>query len=1518
MLSESVEKSVKLNGESKNDDHYVVAIGASAGGLEAIHEFFDHMPETATCSFVVIQHLSPDYKSLLVDLVSKHTHMKVFEAADDLTVHKNCIYVIPNNKLITIRNDKLHLAEKTQTKAPNTAIDIFLHSLAKEKKNFAIAVILSGTGTDGTKGIEAIKSCGGVVMVQEPSTAKFDGMPNSAINSGNVDFILPPSLMPDEIIGYINEPLNYQSLTTGVDEPLLEEIFTLIHRQIGYDFHYYKTPTILRRISRRMARGNFKDIKEYISYLRDNAVECKQLGKEFLIGVTKFLRDQGAFSILQDKVLPTIIKEKEEGDTIKVWVSACSTGEEAYSIAILIDEILDKSQRNLEVKIFATDLDESNIEIASKGTYPVSIEKDLPQHLLERYFTKKEKTYTVIPRIRKQIVFARHNIIKDPPFIKNDLVSCRNMLIYMSPALQQKIFSILLFAAKKDGYLFFGSSENPSYIINSLAEVHGKWKIYKKIAEGKLNNHALSDVAEKRRGFFSSNFIQGQSDGITRRQKMLWDEFRELITDEFNLAAFYIDQNFEIKEAIGNYEKILSLPKKYLSLNLLRMLPPDLSAAVSTQVKKAWKDNQKAVIRNIQHHRANKSVMLQVVVRPSLDAVGNQRLTTIIFSENTQEEISLDKGRGNVNGAPTQEYVQALEAELNETKSNLQLAIEDLETANEELQASNEELLSANEELQSSNEELQSLNEELHTLNTEHQLKIKELLELNDDLNNYFRSTDIGQIFLDKNLHIRKFNPTSARMVNFIESDIGRPISHISTNIRYDNLVNDIKEVLKDNQTVEKEVQLLNGKSLLMRILPYLTREKEVGGVVISFIDITTIVDLNNIVRGVFNSSLNGIFAFRSVKDPYGYIMDFTVLTANHAAGSMLGNEGDGLVGKSLKRDLPLLCINGMFEQYINVVVLDKNLHTSLHLENEDKWYEVTAVKMMDGFVATFSDITEKRKAEESLKKNYEELVTVKEHLKKLNAELENKILERTKALSQSEERFRLVAQATNDALWDWDFTNDRMWWGESFYKLFGYAKTDAFDRNAWLQKIHPDDRETVKESINKIIGNTQNQWSKEYRFQKADGTYANILDRAYVLHDEYGTPYRMLGSMLDLTNLKKAEQEVASNVAQRKFIIESMPLVVLMTDPTGNLNFTNKHFELYTGIPEKDAQLNGWRKAIFPEDLKQLNIAWKEAMECKSDFQREVRIKVKGSSHEYHWNLFRAKIRKDENGDVSGWILTIIDIHEQKVANEILEERVAQRTKELQEINLALERSNYDLQQFASVASHDLQEPLRKIHMFSKLIRDKHSPELSESATFYLDKIMQASNRMKSMIRNILNLSKLSAEKSQFLPTDLKTILTELIDDFEITIREKDAEVHIGNFPVIEVIPEQIRQVLMNILSNAFKFARPNVKPVIKVNAVRIAEKSFDSPEQEDGPFCKISIADNGIGFDDQFKDTIFILFHRLHSKDKYEGTGIGLAITKKIVEKHNGLITAKGADGAGATFEIILPVKQAGIYEH
>jgi two-component system CheB/CheR fusion protein len=539
------------------------------------------------------------------------------------------------------------------------------------------------------------------------------------------------------------------------------------------------------------------------------------------------------------------------------------------------------------------------------------------------------------------------------------------------------------------------------------------------------------------------------------------------------------------------------------------------------------------------------------------------------------------------------------------------------------------------------------------------------------------------------------------------------------------------------------------------------------------------------------------------------------------------------------------------------------------------------------------------------------ELVAVKDNLKKLNDELESKVLERTHALTVSEERFRIVSQATNDAIWDWDIARNKVWFGDGYFKIFGYKSNgDELSRADWVEKIHPEDRVATRDSLQNVIDNKQTQWNHEYRFRRADGTYADVLDRGYVMHDENGMAYRMLGSMLDLTELKRTERELENNIAQREFLADSMPLIVCVSDAELQFNFVNREFSRYTGFSSTEVLESGWKKLMHPQDHADFVNLWSVARNNHQQFEIEVRIKH--HSGEYHWNLLRVNARLNHDRTVLSWVLTFIDIHVQKSLNETLEKMVEARTHELQRMNEALESSNHDLQQFASVASHDLQEPLRKIHMFSKLIKDKAGAGLSEDNKRFLDKIMQASLRMKSIITNVLNFSRLSADDNKFESVDLGDVIGELIDDLEVAIKERRAKVEVGAFCKLEVIPGQMRQVFQNLISNSLKFCKPDEDPCIKIYSETIREKSFDSEYSDDGPYCRITIQDNGIGFNEKFKEDIFDLFHRLHSKDSYDGTGIGLAIVKKIIEKHHGLITASSKENEGATFVIVLPVTQ------
>ncbi|WP_228084890.1 chemotaxis protein CheB [Mucilaginibacter sp. JRF] len=1257
---------IKEGNDSKINDRYIITIGASAGGLEAIHEFFDHMPPNSGFTFVVIQHLSPDYKSLLVELVAKHTHMKVMEAGNNMILEQNCVYIIPSKKIMTIRHHKLRLADKVKDKSPNTAIDTFLTTLATDVREKAIAIILSGTGTDGSKGIEAIKACGGMVIAQEPSTAKFDGMPNSAIASGNTDYVLSPANMHAEIYNYVNQEHVPELEKELFEDEHLTEIFDVVSRQTGQDFNLYKTPTILRRIARRLIAADVANLDEYLQYIQKKPGEAKILAKEFLIGVTKFFRDQPAFGKLKDDIVPAIIASKQDGQTIKVWVCACSTGEEAYSIAILFDRALKSSRRDLEVKIFATDLDEESIRIASKNCYPASSVKEIDDDILTRYFIKNsDNTYSVIPEIRKMIVFAAHNVIKSPPFIKNDLISCRNMLIYMNTVLQQKILTTFHYSLMPQGYLFLGSSENATGIMEGLREINSKQKIYQKSGNIKYNLHHSYTTASLPVPPVSKKTAIKEAE----QKRTTADEFQSLMIEQMGYVAVFVDKTFIIKETLGEFSNFLALPKKKLELNLLNMVNREISILLSTTIRKAWKDGKVKVITGTMNNDSN----VQMTIKPPDDQTPHG-YTLIILNELSVETPVKNFLPAEVDHMSSQdEYLLEMETALTESRSNLQLVVEEMETTNEELQSSNEELMSANEELQSGNEELQSLNEELHTLNTEHQQKIRELIELNEDLDNYFRSTTIGQIFIDANLHIRKFNPAAIDMVNLIESDIGRPINHLSNNIRYDNLNNDIHNVLANDTVIEKEVSLNNGTNNLMRIMPYLKKGGKVDGVVITFIDITAITRLNNMIAGVYNASSAAILAFAEIKSKDGAQKQYHCISHNSAAQKLFKKSTDDFLRQPTLNDFPQLA------KIINATNIAKLLSnnepfiTELQV-TDGQWHQLVLGKMIDGFVLSLNDITKRKVAEQKLRSNYSELVKARESLRELNTGLEEKVRERTRELSESEERFNFVSKATNDTIWDWDLVSNTMWRSDNFTSMFGYEiSVDTEAVGHWFDHIHADDRERIESGIFDAINNHEPYWSAEYRFKKADGSYSVILDRASILEDEFNTPYRLVGSIIDISKLVETEKRLSSSERKFKKVFESNMIGMVFADLDGTIHEANDAFLDMLGY-DRDQLENkelDWSK-LTPKEY--MAVSYQAVQELKANklcppFEKQY---IKRDGGIVSVLMGSVLLEQDDNMTAVSYI---IDISKQKEAE--------QKRAELQT------RLNRQQEEFTNIFSH-------------------------------------------------------------------------------------------------------------------------------------------------------------------------------------------------------------------------------------
>lgn len=1109
-------------------NQHIVGIGASAGGLEAILELFDSIPHDIPCSFIIIQHLSPDYKSMMPELLEKHTKMHIQEAEEGMLVKPNCVYVIPHKKTLTFQYGKLKLTDKEHTKAPNTAIDIFLTSLAEDKKEKAIGIILSGTGSDGTKGLQAIKQNGGLTIVQDPLTAKFDGMPNSAINSGYSDFVLAPELMQEEILHHISgEPSTlYPTPITEEDEEVIMVILNHVKFKTGQDFTLYKRPTISRRIAKRMSLHNINTIREYKELIIRNEDEVQQLSKEFLIGVTRFFRDEVAYEKIQNDIFPQLFKNKTSEDKIKFWVAGCSTGEEAFSMAILTYEYLQKKKLDIEVKIFATDIDKEAIEFASKSCYGENILKDVSKERLENYFEEVGDRYKVLPHIRKMVVFAQHDLVKNAPYSKMDLISCRNVLIYLSPLLQKSIFAKFHFSLNQKGFLFLGPSENLGEYESAFTELDKKWRIYANSGSLKPAQKEFNTLGNVN-AFLLTETTRDKSEKLHASSSGSLQSLNDILLKECDYAALYISDSFELVQASGNYNRYLHLPKQNLDLNVLKMVPDELAAILGSAVRKAVKTNNKVSYNGIRIKEGKKNTSIDVSVVGVPDKKFLKKFFWVLLKESSTPKTKRDSVTFKQEDFDSHERLAELEHELSDTKERLQTAIEELETSNEEMQSSNEELVSANEELQSTNEELQSLNEELHTVNAEHQLKIKELIDLNDDLNNYFRSSDIGQVFIDRNLLIRKYTPAVVEQINLIGSDVGRPISHISNNIYYEGLIQDLQKVLSQNSIVQKEIQSKNQKWFLVKILPYIKVDKSTDGAIISFVDITSLKNLNHLFSGVLNSSLNAIMAFKSIRDKKDEIIDFTCILMNEAGEKVTKYKIKDIVGKTLL-NTPESKQGNLFEKYKKVVETGEPLHIEHYHEGVKSWLEIAAVKMDDGFAVTFDDITQKKNSEQKIKQAYDELTTAQTHLRQLNNELEGRVQERTKELSISEERFKTLSLATNDAIWDWDFATNTVWWNEGFKKMFGYASDEIEPGvESWFSRIHLEDKDRVIKGIQEVITKGKKQWTGEYRLQKADGSYASILDRAYVLHYEDQMPYRMIGSMVDLTHLKKVQTEL-------------------------------------------------------------------------------------------------------------------------------------------------------------------------------------------------------------------------------------------------------------------------------------------------------------------------------------------------------------------------------------------------------
>ncbi|MFD0992433.1 chemotaxis protein CheB [Tenacibaculum geojense] len=1119
--SKQVENDLEKIDHNKQIDFHVVGIGASAGGLEALKVFFDNVPADFNHALVIIQHLSPDYKSLMAELLSRNTDLPIQEAEDGMKVLPGHVYLIPAKKNMTFVAGKLQLTDKPLGSGLNLPIDIFFKSLAENQGKKAIGIVLSGTGSDGTRGIRAIKELGGMVMVQNPQDAKFDGMPNSAIATGLVDYILPTSDIPVELLNFINHPksnADEEEERKFLIDKDFNRVLAFVHKKTGIDFSSYKPPTLIRRIIRRMSVNQVDTIAHYLNYLYENNEEAEILYREFLIGVTKFFRDNDAFKYINENVIPEIFKSKKVDEPVKVWSVGCSTGEEAYSLAILIHEYMEKNAINKEVKVFATDLDLGAIQKANKGIFSESIIADLSASRIKKYFLKKDEVYHISPEIRRMIIFSQHNAAQDPPFTKMDLITCRNLLIYLQPQLQQKLLSNLHYATSVNKFLFLGPSETIGNLNQSFAVLSRKWKVFKNLEPARfvdLYNYNRNNTQ------FSSLSLPIKNQSQPRIEHILSETLSEVLLEEFGAASAYVDDNFELISADGNFKQYLQLPnKRFRSFNILKMLPSHISIALSTAIRKVEKTGKKVVYRNVSTDNALNGDIINISISPVKIKSSYRKIFLILF---TKELKSLDSVVDNTNVIENahktfnieRERLMSLEQELVDTKANLQAMIEEVETSNEELQATNEELLASNEELQSTNEELQSVNEELYTVNSEHQEKMEELALLNDDLENLINSIDIGVIFLDNHLKIRKFSPSVKQFFNIIHSDIGRPITHFKSTlgeVNQEELIDKIIYVIREQETLQKEVQINDSKWYLKRIHPFKSAKTINEGVVISFVDITHLKELelelnksNKFFKKISNIVPGIIYILNHETMSNEYVSDGLYSVLGYSAKEIQSLGGD-LIDTLIHPD----DLEKVMKHHEKVANSDKKdvLDLEYRVKHKDGTYRWLLTK--DTIFETVPDTKKIKQIGVAT-----DITRIKEAEDKIN---------------KANYVYNTIIEGAMAGYWDWNIPDNTEFMSPTFKKMFGYEDHEVPNTpNWWQEHIHPDDLPLVLESFNKHV-ETKGEfpYDNEVRYFHKDGSIVWVYCRGKVIEwGEDGKPVRMVGTHVDITSIKEMVNEL-------------------------------------------------------------------------------------------------------------------------------------------------------------------------------------------------------------------------------------------------------------------------------------------------------------------------------------------------------------------------------------------------------
>jgi two-component system CheB/CheR fusion protein len=1102
----------------------VVGIGASAGGLAAFEAFFAGMPAKADpgMAFVLVQHLAPDHKSILSDLIRRYTRMEVFEVEDGMVVRPNCAYIIPPGRDMAFLNGALQLLEPSEPRGQRLPIDFFFRSLAQDQRERAIGIVLSGTGSDGTQGVRAIKGEGGMVMAQNPASTEFDGMPRSALATGLVDYELPPAEMAAQLITYAAHAFGKLPPSTTLPAPKVEgamkKIFILLRAQTGHDFSLYKPSTIHRRIERRMAVHQIEAIDAYVKYLQQAPAEVEALFRDLLIGVTSFFRDPETFQVLEDQIIPRLFEHKPPGAVIRAWTTGCSTGEEAYSLAILLVERMEALKQSYTVQLFATDIDSQAIAAARTGLYPASIAADLSPERLARFFTVEAegRAYRIHKSIRDLLVFSEQDVIKDPPFSKLDLISCRNLLIYMGTELQKKLIPLFHYALKPEGWLFLGTSEG----VGEYAELFGVHDRKTKIYQRREDLHGLQRVAISR--FLPpSTAVNASLAGAphlahghggarlpAHELRSLREVAENALIQQVIAAGALVNGQGDILYLHGRTGMFLEPAQGEAGINnILKMARDGLRRELGAALHKAAGVRDTVLSPGLRVRTNGDFTTVNLTVRPVTKGPGatiESPLFLVVLEEApAPSTVNHAPAPGDVSGddfAPgahgtisvdAAQRIAALKAELRakdeylqSTNEELESSTEELKSSNEEMQSVNEELQSTNEELETSKEELQSVNEELATVNTELQTKVTDLSRANNDMNNLLAGTGIGTVFVDHQLRILRFTPAASTIINLILSDVGRPVAHLVSNlVGYSTLVADVQAVLATLASKEVSVQTAEGRHYTMRIQPYRTLENVIEGAVIWFVDITEIkkteaelLEAEWKFKALFEKGPIAVAYHEMVYDSSGNPIDYRFIHANDTYLQLTGVDPRG---KLVTQAFPGIEVDPFdwIATFGRVAMTGEEIRFEQHLKANDRWYDCVAYRYKpDHFVAAFLETTARKQAEAAL------------------------------ARATELARLAVVVRDANDAITVQDLAGRIIAWNPGAVRLYGWSEADALKMNV-RDRIPEPLRESALTTLARL---SRSEVLEAYRTQRltSQGAVLDVSIISTALLNEAGQMY--------------------------------------------------------------------------------------------------------------------------------------------------------------------------------------------------------------------------------------------------------------------------------------------------------------------------------------------------------------------------------------------------------------------------